>query len=104
MLSSSATVHFYDINEDTGKKAEWHLEVGTDVDMLVSELYEVDETEKRITLVAKGEVAYALKFPSLGLLQELGNHYKRKLFENIYKLPYNSKNKDKVNRTTTSLH
>ena len=104
LLSSSADVRFYDINQDTRKKAEWHLEIGPDVDILVSDLYEVDETEKRVTLVAKGEDAYALKFPSLAKLEELGEKYKSKLFENIYKLPYNNQNKDKVNSATTLLH
>ena len=103
MLSPSAVVRFYDINADTRKKAEWHLEIGTDVDVLVSNLYEVDETQMRVTFVAKGENAYALKFPSLANLHELGSLYKSKLFENIYKLPYNSANKDKVNRAAATL-
>ena len=38
LASASADTNFYDINEDSaGKKKEWHIEIGSDVDLLVTD-------------------------------------------------------------------
>ena len=101
LLSTNSSLSFYDINEDTaGKKAEWQLELGKDVEVPVTNLFELDIPDMRVTLVANDKNAYTLKFPSIAKLQEFGNDYKGRLFENTYGLPSNSKNRDKVSTAT----
>lgn len=97
LLSANADVNFYDINEDTsGKKAQWHLEIGTDVDVLVTDQFSVDLAGRRVTVAAESGEVYALKFPTPATLQQFEQEYNSKLFENTYQLAYNQKNKDTV--------
>lgn len=99
LLSASADVNFYNINEDTaGKKAKWHLEIGTDVDIPVSDQFSVDLAGKRVTVAAEGSDVYAVKFPSTATLHLFEQEYNHKLFENTYEMEYNVKNKDQVMR------
>lgn len=97
MHSPNADVNFYDINEDTaGKKAKWHLEIGTDVDIPVTDQFSVDFATKRVTVAAEGADVYALKFPSDATLRLFEQEYNSRLFENTYEMAYNAKNKDQV--------
>ena len=97
LLSANADVNFYDSNEDTaGKKAEWHLEIGTEVDVPVTDQFSLDLAGKRVTVAAEGADVYALKFPSTATLHLFEQEYNSRLFENTYAMQYNAKNKDQV--------
>ena len=96
LCSSNPDLNFYDINEDSAaKKKEWHLELGSDIDILVSDQFSVDATSKRVTLAANTAV-YALKFPTAAALQMFESEYNSRLFENTYGMKYDDKNRDQV--------
>ncbi len=96
MCSANADTNFYDINEDSaGKKKEWHVEVGSDVDLLVTDQFSVDAVSKRVTLAADTAV-YALRFPTSAALQLFEQEYNSRLFENTYGLKNDAKNRDQV--------
>lgn len=89
-------MNFYDINEDSAaKKKEWHLELGSDIEIVVSDQFSVDATSKRVTLAADTAV-YALKFPTSAALQMFESEYNSRLFENTYGMKYDDKNRDQV--------
>ena len=96
LCSSSPDLNFYDINEDSAaKKKEWHLELGSDIDITVSDQFSVDATSKRVTLAADTAV-YALRFPTSAALQMFESEYNSRLFENTYGMKYDDKNRDQV--------
>ena len=96
LCSANADTNFYDINEDSaGKKKEWHVEVGSDVDLLVTDQFSVDAVSKRVTLAADTAV-YALRFPTSAALQLFEQEYNSRLFENTYGLKNDAKNRDQV--------
>lgn len=102
LLSANADVNFYNINEDTAsKKAKWHLEIGTDMDIAVTDQFSVDLAGKRVTVAAEGSDVYAVKFPSTATLHLFEQEYNHKLFENTYEMEYNAKNKDQVQLSST---
>lgn len=96
MCSSSPDMNFYDINEDSAtKKKEWHLELGSEIDIPVTDQFSVDATSKRVTLAADTAV-YALRFPTAAALQMFESEYNSRLFENTYGMKYDDKNRDQV--------
>ena len=96
LSSSNPDMNFYDINEDSAaKKKEWHLELGSDIDINVTDQFSVDATSKRVTLAADTAV-YALKFPTSAALQMFESEYNSRLFENTYGMKYDDKNRDQV--------
>lgn len=96
MCSGNPDLNFYDINEDSAaKKKEWHLELGSDIDIKVTDQFSVDATSKRVTLAADTAV-YALKFPTSAALAMFESEYNSRLFENTYGLKYDDKNRDQV--------
>lgn len=97
LSSASADTNFYDINEDSaGKKKEWHVELGSDADLLVTDQFSVDGVSKRVTLAAETGAVYALRFPSSAALHHFEQEYNSKLFENTYGLKNDAKNRDQV--------
>ena len=100
LCSSSPDMNFYDINEDSAtKKKEWHLELGSEIDIPVTDQFSVDATSKRVTLAADTAV-YALRFPTAAALQMFESEYNSRLFENTYGMKYDDKNRDQV----TTVH
>ena len=96
LCSGNPDLNFYDINEDSAaKKKEWHLELGSDIDIKVTDQFSVDATSKRVTLAADTAV-YALKFPTSAALAMFESEYNSRLFENTYGLKYDDKNRDQV--------
>lgn len=96
LCSSNPDVNFYDINEDSAaKKKEWHLELGSDIDIIVTDQFSVDAASKRVTLAADTAV-YALKFPTSAALQMFETEYNSRLFENTYGMQLNDKSRDQV--------
>ena len=97
LISANADTNFYDINEDSaGKKKEWHIEIGSDVDMLVTDQFSVDSAGKRVTLAADSGAVHALRFPSSAALSLFEQEYNSCLFENTYGLKNDAKNRDQV--------
>ena len=97
LSSATADTNFYDINEDSAsKKKEWHLEIGSDVDLLVTDQFSVDSATQRVTLAADSGAVYALKFPSSAALQLFEQEYNSCLFENTYGLKNEAKNREQV--------
>ena len=96
-MSANADTNFYDINEDSaGKKKEWHVEIGSDVDLLVTDQFSVDAVGKRVTLAAETGAVYALRFPSSAALSLFEQEYNSYLFENTYGLKNDAKNRDQA--------
>lgn len=94
-------MNFYDINEDSAvKKKDWHLELGSDIDISVTDQFSVDAASQRVTLAADTAV-YALKFPTPAALQMFTTEYNSRLFENTYGMKYDDKSRDQV--TTAEL-
>lgn len=104
MCSSNPDMNFYDINEDSAaKKKEWHLELGSDIDITVTDQFSVDTASKRVTLAAATAV-YALKFPTSAALQMFESEYNSRLFENTYGMKYDDKNRDQVMIKQKCMH
>ena len=97
LYSANADTNFYDINEDSAsKKKDWHLEIGSDIDLPVTDQFSVDAVGQRITLAADTGAVYALKFPSAAAVQLFEQDYNSRLFENTFGVPFNAKNRDEV--------
>ncbi|KAL3144985.1 hypothetical protein ABBQ32_003489 [Trebouxia sp. C0010 RCD-2024] len=96
LCSSNPDMNFYDINEDSAvKKKDWHLELGSDIDISVTDQFSVDAASQRVTLAADTAV-YALKFPTPAALQMFTTEYNSRLFENTYGMKYDDKSRDQV--------
>ena len=96
LCSNNPDMNFYDINEDAAaKKKEWHLELGSDIDITVTDQFSVDAKTQRVTLAADTAV-YALKFPTTAALQMFETEYNSRLFENTYGMKYDDKSRDQV--------
>ena len=96
LCSNNPDTNFYDINEDSAaKKKRWHLELGSDIDIAVTDQFSVDAATRRVTLASETAV-YALKFPSSVALQMFETEYNSRLFENTYGMKYDDKNRDQV--------
>ncbi len=97
LYSANADTNFYDINEDSAsKKKDWHLEIGSDIDLPVTDQFSVDAVGQRVTLAAETGAVYALKFPSTAAVQLFEQEYNSRLFENTFGVPFNAKNRDEV--------
>lgn len=97
LRSANADTNFYDINEDSAsKKKDWHLEIGSDIDLPVTDQFSVDAVNHRVTLAAETGAVYALKFPSSAAVQLFEQEYNSRLFENTFGVPYTAKNRDEV--------
>lgn len=97
LYSANADTNFYDINEDSAsKKKDWRLEIGSDIDLPVTDQFSVDAVGQRITLAADTGAVYALKFPSAAAVQLFEQDYNSRLFENTFGVPFNAKNRDEV--------
>lgn len=97
LYSANADTNFYDINEDSAsKKKDWHLEIGSDIDLPVTDQFSVDAVGQRVTLAADSGAVYALKFPSTAAVQLFEQEYNSRLFENTFGVPFNAKNRDEV--------
>ncbi|KAA6427924.1 hypothetical protein WJX79_002136 [Trebouxia sp. C0005] len=95
LYSANADTNFYDINEDSAsKKKDWHLEIGSDIDLPVTDQFSVDAVGQRVTLAADTGAVYALKFPSTAAVQLFEQEYNSRLFENTFGVPFNAKNRD----------
>ena len=95
--SANADTNFYDINEDSAsKRKDWHLEIGSDIDLPVTDQFSVDAVNHRVTLAADTGAVYALKFPSSAAVQLFEQEYNSRLFENTFGVPYTAKNRDEV--------
>ena len=94
--TDSADYGFYNINEESANtKAEWHLELGSDVDVLVVDYPCVFETETRLELAAEDSI-YQLEFPNTAMLQKFKEDYSKRLFENMFGLQDTAANRKKV--------
>ena len=97
LYSANADTNFYDINEDSAtKRKDWHLEIGSDIDLPVTDQFSVDAVGQRVTLAAETGAVYALKFPSTAAVQLFEQEYNSRLFENTFGVPFNAKNRDEV--------
>ena len=96
-LSANADVTFYDVNRNTSEKeAQWHVEIGTDVDVLVTDQFSIDLDGMRVTVAAESGDVYALKFPTPATLEQFEQEYNSKRSENTHQLAYDKKTKDTV--------
>lgn len=100
--SANRNYNFVDLSaEAASTKPEWHLEIGSAMDVLVEEYPCVYESDNRLELAA-GDATYRLEFQDSAMLQNFKEKYSKSLFENMFGLKDTPANRKKVRSLITS--
>lgn len=97
--ASGVHARLYDANEDSKRKAEWHLEIegagALDIDAVIDDDFMFDLASRR-AVFALDSVIWALHSASAAEFEALHRVYEKALFENKWGIEYTPENEAKV--------
>lgn len=94
--SANRSYNFVDFNAEAASTSpEWHLEIGSTMDVFVEEYPCVYEADNRLELATE-DTTYRLEFQDSAMLQSFKEEYSKRLFENMFGLKDTPANRKKV--------